>query len=165
MQIHGLQTRILQARILEWVAVLFSRGSSRPRDRTQVPCIAGRLCSLSHQGSHKLLNSYILTYDEHLHQNSDVVAHSHPLFMLPEHWLFHSCDFCRTFAVFWFNSSVYMVPLVTQIGKNPSAMQETRVQSGIGKTPAPRRRKLLPTPVFFPGEVHGQRSLVGYYSP
>ena len=32
---------ILQARILEWVAILFSRGSSRPRNRTQVSCIAG----------------------------------------------------------------------------------------------------------------------------
>ena len=27
---------ILQARILEWVAILFFRGSSQPRDRTQV---------------------------------------------------------------------------------------------------------------------------------
>ena len=36
--IHG----ILQARILEWVAIPFSRGSSRPRDRTQVSHIAGR---------------------------------------------------------------------------------------------------------------------------
>ena len=35
--IHG----ILQARILEWVAFAFSRGSSQPRDRTQVSCIAG----------------------------------------------------------------------------------------------------------------------------
>ena len=34
--------RILQARILEWVAMPFSRGSSRPRDRTQVSHIAGR---------------------------------------------------------------------------------------------------------------------------
>ena len=32
---------ILQARILEWVAVPFSRGSSQPRDRTQVSHIAG----------------------------------------------------------------------------------------------------------------------------
>ena len=30
---------ILQARILEWVAVSSSRGSSQPRDRTQVSCI------------------------------------------------------------------------------------------------------------------------------
>ena len=31
-----------QARILEWVAIPFSSGSSWPRDRTQVSCIAGR---------------------------------------------------------------------------------------------------------------------------
>ena len=36
--IHG----ILQARIPEWVAFPFSRGSSQPRDRTQVSCIAGK---------------------------------------------------------------------------------------------------------------------------
>ena len=35
--VHG----ILQARILEWVAFPFSRGSSQPRDRTQVSDIAG----------------------------------------------------------------------------------------------------------------------------
>ena len=34
---HG----ILQARILEWIAVAFSTGSSQPRDRTQVSHIAG----------------------------------------------------------------------------------------------------------------------------
>jgi len=32
---------ILQARILEWVAIPFSRGSFQPRDRTQVSHIAG----------------------------------------------------------------------------------------------------------------------------
>ena len=36
--VHG----ILQARIQEWVAFPFSRGSSQPRDWTQVSCIAGR---------------------------------------------------------------------------------------------------------------------------
>ena len=35
--VHG----ILQARILEWVDVPFSRGSSQPRDGTQVSLIAG----------------------------------------------------------------------------------------------------------------------------
>ena len=33
---------ILLPRILEWVAMPFPRGSSRPRDQTQVSCIAGR---------------------------------------------------------------------------------------------------------------------------
>ena len=36
--VHG----TLQARIIEWVAIPFSRGSSQPRGRTQVFCIAGR---------------------------------------------------------------------------------------------------------------------------
>ena len=40
--IHG----ILQARILEWVAISFSRGSSLPRDWTQVSCIADRLFTI-----------------------------------------------------------------------------------------------------------------------
>ena len=34
--------RTLQARVLEWVAMPSSRGSSRLRDQTQVSCIAGR---------------------------------------------------------------------------------------------------------------------------
>ena len=33
---------IFQARILEWVAISFSRRSSRPRDQTRVLCVAGR---------------------------------------------------------------------------------------------------------------------------
>ena len=50
--VHG----ILQARILEWVAFPFSRGSSQPRDRTQVSHIAGQiLYQLSHQGSPRIL--------------------------------------------------------------------------------------------------------------
>ena len=32
---------ILQARKLDWVAMLSSRGFSQPKDRTQVSCIAG----------------------------------------------------------------------------------------------------------------------------
>ena len=36
--IHG----IFQARVLEWIAISFSRGSSRPRNRTLVSYIAGR---------------------------------------------------------------------------------------------------------------------------
>ena len=35
--VHG----ILKARILEWIAIPFSRGSSQPRDQIQVSCIAG----------------------------------------------------------------------------------------------------------------------------
>ena len=40
--VHG----ILQARILEWVAFPISRGSSRPKDRTQVFCVTGRFFTM-----------------------------------------------------------------------------------------------------------------------
>ena len=36
--VHG----IFQARVMEWVAISFSRGSSQPRDQTWVSCIVGR---------------------------------------------------------------------------------------------------------------------------
>ena len=50
--VHG----ILQARILEGVAFPFSRGSSQPRDQTQVSHIAGGFFhQLSHKGSPRIL--------------------------------------------------------------------------------------------------------------
>ena len=51
--IHG----IFQARVLEQGAISSSRGSSRPRNRTQVSHIIGRhtLYPLSHQGSHLMM--------------------------------------------------------------------------------------------------------------
>ena len=55
--VHG----ILQAGILEWVAVPFSRGSSQPRDQTQVSCIVGRFLTCwamreAHKSSKYCLN-------------------------------------------------------------------------------------------------------------
>ena len=50
--VHG----ILQARILEWVAFPFSRGSSQPRDPSQVSHIAGRFfTSWATRGSPRIL--------------------------------------------------------------------------------------------------------------
>ena len=46
--------------------------------------------------------------------------------------------------------------LMTQLVKNPSAMWETCVQSLDWEIPW--RRKRLPTPVFWPGELHGLNS-------
>ena len=54
--VHG----ILQARLLEWVAIFFSRGSSQPRD----PALQESLYHLSHQGS--LLLRHISKYEDRL---------------------------------------------------------------------------------------------------
>ena len=49
------------------------------------------------------------------------------------------------------------------MGKNLPPMQEIRVQS-LGQED-PLEREWQPTPVFLPGESHGQRSLAGYRGP
>ena len=55
--VHG----ILQARILEWVAISFSRGSSQPRDWTQVSHTAGRRFNLwaTREGEYKYIISLL----------------------------------------------------------------------------------------------------------
>ena len=49
--VHG----ILQARMLEWVAAPFSRGSSQPRGQTWIFCIAGRFFTICATKRAKLL--------------------------------------------------------------------------------------------------------------
>ena len=54
----------------------------------------------------------------------------------------------------------YVLLMVAQTVKNPPAMQETWVQS-LGRED-PLEKEWQPTPVFIPGESHGQRSLEGH---
>ena len=100
--------RILQARILEWVVVPFSRGSSRSRD--QISCIAGRFftiwatpllsfifCSVAQSyipgfPVHHQFPEFTQTYS---HWVSDAIqpfhplsSHSPPTFNLSQHQVF-----------------------------------------------------------------------------
>ena len=52
--VHGL----LQARILEWVTISYSRGSSQPRDRTYVSCGSCTSRWIVYHLSHVLLTKY-----------------------------------------------------------------------------------------------------------
>ena len=63
--------RFLQAKILEWVAISSSKGSSQPRDQTQVFCIAGRFFTIRakrevhiyiHIYTYIYIHTYILWY-------------------------------------------------------------------------------------------------------
>ena len=58
------------------------------------------------------------------------------------------------------HSSILGASLMAQIVKNLPAMQETWVQP-LGQKDL-LEKEWLPTPVFLPGEFHGQRSLAGY---
>ena len=53
--VHG----TLQTRILEWVVIPFSRGSSQPRNRTWVSCVAGRFVTVSATREAQLLHRII----------------------------------------------------------------------------------------------------------
>ena len=46
---------LLQARVLEWIATSFSRGSSRPRDGIHLSCIAGRFFTAKPLGSPRVI--------------------------------------------------------------------------------------------------------------
>ena len=61
--VHG----ILQSRTLEWVAILFSRGSSRPRDRTHISWVS---CLGRRRDNYSLL-FFILLFHYGLSQNTD----------------------------------------------------------------------------------------------
>ena len=59
--VHG----ILQARILQWVAIPFCRGSSQPRDRTEVSCLSGRFFTIwATREASKKLTSYSVCLSE-----------------------------------------------------------------------------------------------------
>ena len=57
-QASPLSMWIHQARIQEWIAIPFSRGSSQPRDRTQVSRIAGGFFTVWATGKPK--DEYVL---------------------------------------------------------------------------------------------------------
>ena len=87
--VHG----ILQARILEWVDMPFSRGSSQPRDRTQVYLSLFQINSF--QFSHSVMSKSLRPQEQHarlpcppsalelaqthVHWVSDAIQPSHPL--------------------------------------------------------------------------------------
>ena len=75
---------ILQARILEWAAIPFSRGSSQPRGRTQVSCVAGGFFLPSQPPGKP--NSRDWTYINHVDRESEwevKVIQSCPTFCNP----------------------------------------------------------------------------------
>ena len=57
-----LSTGFFQARILEWVAISFSRESSPPRDRNCISCIAGRSVTTEPLGKPMCSYTFVQTY-------------------------------------------------------------------------------------------------------
>ena len=116
--VHG----IFQKRTLEWVAIHFTRGSSRPRDRTQVSCIGGRFFTVWATSSVQSLSRVRLFAtlmnrstpglsvhhqrpeftQTHVHRVSDAIQLSHPL-LSPSLPALHHSQHQSLFP--WVNSS------------------------------------------------------------
>ena len=90
---------ILQARILEWVTISFSRGSSQPRDQTQFSCITGRFFTIYSQDN---LSITLLVCE----MSTIVQSFEHSLALtFFGTWMktdiFQSCGHCWVFQICW----------------------------------------------------------------
>ena len=128
---------ISEARILERVAISFSRGSSRPRDWTSVSC--GR---------------WILTTALPGKLREQVVSWSIKGNSL-SYCFFVSCIYKQHIICF-------LIYFPGGSDGKESSCQYRRHQFDPWVRKIPWRREWQPTPVFLPGESPGQRSLVGY---
>ena len=67
---------------------------------------------------------------------------------------------CHNISSILFTYFCFRASLGAQMVKNPPAIEDLQFGPWVRKRPC--RREWLTTPVFLPGEFHGQRSLVGY---
>ena len=87
--VHG----VLQARILEWVAIPFSRGSPQPRDQTWVFCIVGRYFTV--WATREALHVRVPGSKAVLPGQHPATARGHPEYLLAAHW----CQFTSSLWV------------------------------------------------------------------
>ena len=78
---------IFQARILEWVATLSSRGSSQSRDRTQVSCIAGGFFTTDATWEPREIKTYLLYTHTPIHMRVRAHTHIHTIIPVAELYL------------------------------------------------------------------------------
>ena len=134
---------ISQARILEWVAIFFSRGSSQPWDRACISCISGRFFATEPPGkSGEQYGGSLKNYKQSYH-------------MIQQSY---------SWAYIWRKTQFNKihVPQCSFLVAQRVCLQNGRpgFDPWVGKIPW--RRKWQPTPVFLPGKSQGWRSLAGY---
>ena len=161
--VHG----ILQARILEWVAFPFSRGSSQPRDRTQVSHIAGGFFTI---WATREAQEYAYPFSSESSQptngtgSSALEADSLPTELSEKPiciYIYIKCVRLYTHPHAYTHTVEYWgLPWWLRWWRICLQCRRPEFDCWVRKTPW--RRKWQPTPVLLPGKVHGQRSLVRY---
>ena len=168
--VHG----IFQARGLEWVAISFSRGSSQPRDQTQVSHIVGRHFTVwaIRKGLHLIALSgspyasiwpkvLLCSYVNHSDEGQKSCTNSIFLFNYFKIPQCHNREGNGTHS----STLAWKIPWTEEPGGLQS-MGSLRVGHDWATslslfTFMHWRRKWQPTPVFLPGESQGRRGLVG----
>ena len=154
---HG----ILQTRIREWVTVPSSRGSSQPKDQTQVSHIADEFFTnwAIREGVSEWVKSLSCVQ---LFETLWTVAHQAPpsmRFSRQEYWSGLPFPSLETWILFEQIRIITWTSQVALVVKNPPASTGKLKRLGfdpwVGKIPW--RRAWEPTPVFLPGEF-----LMGY---
>ena len=186
--VHG----ILQARVLERVAISFSRRSSRPRDRIRVSCIAGRCFTVwaTREAPRGGQSSCLWPPCQQVSDStpSACMPHTCSFFCLSDQSSGHNAFFFfilnrAHFTHFqelrmqfslpeiFFPPLVYVIPVhFCLFILDLLPFKNLWCPEPVLTIPLmcsfhchfPWRRKWHPTPVFLPGKPHGQRSLVGY---
>ena len=136
--IHG----IFQARILEWVAISFSRGSSQPRDQTWVAFI---------NWATKLYLWKCSCMVSVLAWRVPGTGEPGGLPSMGSHRVGHD----------WSDLAEGGVGLPWRLSGKESTCQCMRHRFNLWIQNIPWGRKWQPTSVFLPGKLHGQRSLAG----
>ena len=160
---------ILQARILEWVAISFSRGSFQPRNRTLVSCIAGRF--FTNWAMRKALYNDawspmqmvaepILIYSFNNPRALKIYAKSILLVSYKCNKAWMIAYLCTTYL--WISKTT----VETYCSEKEVPFKILKIYNELNGVFMPAntiswRRKWQPSPVFLPGESQGQRSLVG----
>ena len=170
---------ILQARILEWVAIPFSRGSSQPKDWIEVSYIAGRFFTVwaTREAQEYWSGPYFGTQEDTLQNSqkcyqvcsktkqvldwSPVQSSSYitiyPLVESKGDWEVkqHPDEFFLRilFWTQWWGSSF--------LGAQDSSTPRENVLYLTLLNALVKRRQWHPTPVLLPGKSHWRRSLVG----
>ena len=139
--VHG----IFQARILEWVAISFSRRPSWSRDWTQVFHIVGR--------------HFTVWATRKVHYPAAAAA-AKSLQSCPT-----LCDPVDCSPLGFSVHGILQARILEWVAisfSRGSFLPSRRCGFNSWVLKIPWRRKLQPTPVFLPVKFHGQRSLVGY---
>ena len=149
--VHG----IFQARIMEQFAISYSRGSSRPRDQTQVSCLLHWQVSslpLSHLGSPRSMNT------------SGKSFLRPPLHLFPLISIWIAIIYVEKAMTPHSSTLAWKIPwteepgaTVHAVAKSPTQLSDFTFTSHFHAL----EKEMQPTPAFLPGESQGRGSLMG----